>query len=292
MKVRNYRMSNEITLHSVGESLLPVVSDLKLELELVGDHYSIVNHDEFMAELKQLDEQIDNYEYKSEDRQDVKKFRAAVNKYSTNLNKAVKEHQAHLFGHVNEQKAEASGLMSGIIKKLDVGLKEDEARMKAEKAYELEQAFKNAIVHFEHLKNSQLSFEDVQNSSWFNITTSKTAAIRELDERLIAVNELVANIMNPEKDVLKNADALNRTNWNELQALNLIATEHKAIELEQQRQVEIKEQIVEKVAEKVVDEEVKIDNLDEKATILIHKSDLRRVEAMLKGLKVDYTVIL
>lgn len=285
-------MKNEITLHSVGESLLPVVSDLKLELELVGDHYSIVNHDEFMAELKQLDEQIDNYEYKSEDRQDVKKFRAAVNKYSTNLNKAVKEHQAHLFGHVNEQKAEASGLMSGIIKKLDVGLKEDEARMKAEKAYELEQAFKNAIVHFEHLKNSKLSFEDVQNSSWFNITTSKTAAIRELDERLIAVNELVANIMNPEKDVLKNADALNRTNWNELQALNLIATEHQAVELEQQRQVEIKEQIVEKVAEKVVDEEVKIDNLDEKATILIHKSDLRRVEAMLKGLKVDYTVIL
>ena len=285
-------MKNEITLHSVGESLLPVVSDLKLELELVGDHYSIVNHDEFMAELKQLDEQIDNYEYKSEDRQDVKKFRAAVNKYSTNLNKAVKEHQAHLFGHVNEQKAEASGLMSGIIKKLDVGLKEDEARMKAEKAYELEQAFKNAIVHFEHLKNSKLSFEDVQNSSWFNITTSKTAAIRELDERLIAVNELVANIMNPEKDVLKNADALNRTNWNELQALNLIATEHQAVELEQQRQVEIKEQIVEKVAEKVVEEEVKIDNLDEKATILIHKSDLRRVEAMLKGLKVDYTVIL
>ena len=285
-------MSNEITLHSVGESLLPVVSDLKLELELVGDHYSIVNHDEFMAELKQLDEQIDNYEYKSEDRQDVKKFRAAVNKYSTNLNKAVKEHQAHLFGHVNEQKAEASGLMSGIIKKLDVGLKEDEARMKAEKAYELEQAFKNAIVHFEHLKNSKLSFEDVQNSSWFNITTSKTAAIRELDKRLIAVNELVANIMNPEKDVLKNADALNRTNWNELQALNLIATEHKAVELEQQRQVEIKEQIVEKVAEKVVDKEVEIDNLDEKATILIHKSDLRRVEAMLKGLKVDYTVIL
>ena len=285
-------MKNEITLHSVGESLLPVVSDLKLELELVGDHYSIVNHDEFMAELKQLDEQIDNYEYKSEDRQDVKKFRAAVNKYSTNLNKAVKEHQAHLFGYVNEQKAEASGLMSGIIKKLDVGLKEDEARMKAEKAYELEQAFKNAIVHFEHLKNSKLSFEDVQNSSWFNITTSKTAAIRELDERLIAVNELVANIMNPEKDVLKNADVLNRTNWNELQALNLIATEHKAVELEQQRQVEIKEQIVEKVAEKVVDDEVKIDNLDEKATILIHKSDLRRVEAMLKGLKVDYTVIL
>lgn len=285
-------MKNEITLHSVGESLLPVVSDLKLELELVGDHYSIVNHDEFMAELKQLDEQIDNYEYKSEDRQDVKKFRAAVNKYSTNLNKAVKEHQAHLFGHVNEQKAEASGLMSSIIKKLDVGLKEDEARMKAEKAYELEQAFKNAIVHFEHLKNSQLSFEDVQNSSWFNITTSKTTAIRELDERLIAVNELVANIMNPEKDVLKNADALNRTNWNELQALNLIATEHQAVELEQQRQVEIKEQLVEKVAEKVVDEEVKIDNLDEKATILIHKSDLRRVEAMLKGLKVDYTVIL
>lgn len=285
-------MKNEITLHSVGESLLPVVSDLKLELELVGDHYSILNHDEFMAELKQLDEQIDNYEYKSEDRQDVKKFRAAVNKYSTNLNKAVKEHQTYLFGHVNEQKAEASGLMSGIIKKLDVGLKEDEARMKAEKAYELEQAFKNAIVHFEHLKNSQLSFEDVQNSSWFNITTSKTAAIRELDERLIAVNELVANIMNPEKDVLKNADALNRTNWNELQALNLIATEHKAVELEQQRQVEIKEQIVEKVTEKVVDEEVKIDNLDEKATILIHKSDLRRVEAMLKGLKVDYTVIL
>ena len=285
-------MKNEITLHSVGESLLPVVSDLKLELELVGDHYSIVNHDEFMAELKQLDEQIDNYEYKSEDRQDVKKFRAAVNKYSTNLNKAVKEHQAHLFGQVNEQKAEASGLMSGIIKKLDVGLKEDEARMKAEKAYELEQAFKNAIVHFEHLKNSKLSFEDVQNSSWFNITTSKTAAIRELDERLIAVNELVANIMNPEKDVLKNADALSRTNWNELQALNLIATEHKAVELEQQRQVEIKEQIVEKVAEKVVEEDVKIDNLDEKATILIHKSDLRRVEAMLKGLKVDYTVIL
>lgn len=280
-----------MTLKSVEESLLPVVSDLKLELELVGDQYSIVNHEQFMDELRELEEQIDNYEYQSEDRQAVKKFRAAVNKYSTNLNKAVKEHQAYLFGHVNEQKAEASGLMSGIIKKLDVGLKADEARIKAEKTRELIEAFENAIVHFEYLKNSKLQFEDVQNSSWSNITTSKTSAIRELDERLIAVNELTANIVNPEKDVLKNVDALRRANWNELQALNLIVTERQALEAEKTHQAEIKEQVVEKIVENVV-EDVKPTDLNEKATILIHKDDLRRVEAALKGLKVDYTVIL
>mgnify|MGYP000963039240 FL=1 len=284
-------MSNEMTLKSVEESLLPVVSDVKLELELVGDQYSIVNHEQFMDELRELEEQIDNYEYQSEDRQAVKKFRAAVNKYSTNLNKAVKEHQAYLFGHVNEQKAEASGLMSGIIKKLDVGLKADEARIKAEKTRELIEAFENAIVHFEYLKNSKLQFEDVQNSSWSNITTSKTSAIRELDERLIAVNELTANIVNPEKDVLKNVDALRRANWNELQALNLIVTERQALEAEKTHQAEIKEQVVEKIVENVV-EDVKPTDLNEKATILIHKDDLRRVEAALKGLKVDYTVIL
>ena len=284
-------MSNEMTLKSVEESLLPVVSDVKLELELVGDQYSIVNHEQFMDELRELEEQIDNYEYQSEDRQAVKKFRAAVNKYSTNLNKAVKEHQAYLFGHVNEQKAEASGLMSGIIKKLDVGLKADEARIKAEKTRELIEAFENAIVHFEYLKNSKLQFEDVQNSSWSNITTSKTSAIRELDERLIAVNELTANIVNPEKDVLKNVDALRRANWNELQALNLIVTERQALEAEKTHQAEIKEQVVEKIVENVV-EDVKQTDLNEKATILIHKDDLRRVEAALKGLKVDYTVIL
>ena len=280
-----------MTLKSVEESLLPVVSDVKLELELVGDQYSIVNHEQFMDELRELEEQIDNYEYQSEDRQAVKKFRAAVNKYSTNLNKAVKEHQAYLFGHVNEQKAEASGLMSGIIKKLDVGLKADEARIKAEKTRELIEAFENAIVHFEYLKNSKLQFEDVQNSSWSNITTSKTSAIRELDERLIAVNELTANIVNPEKDVLKNVDALRRANWNELQALNLIVTERQALEAEKTHQAEIKEQVVEKIVENVV-EDVKQTDLNEKATILIHKDDLRRVEAALKGLKVDYTVIL
>lgn len=284
-------MSNEMTLKSVEESLLPVVSDLKLELELVGDQYSIVNHEQFMDELRELEEQIDNYEYQSEDRQAVKKFRAAVNKYSTNLNKAVKEHQAYLFGHVNEQKAEASGLMSGIIKKLDVGLKADEARIKAEKTRELIEAFENAIVHFEYLKNSKLQFEDVQNSSWSNITTSKTSAIRELDERLIAVNELTANIVNPEKDVLKNVDALRRANWNELQALNLIVTEQQALEAETTRQAEIKEQVVEKIVENVV-EDVKPEDLNEKATILIHRDDLRRVEATLKGLKIEYTVIL
>lgn len=284
-------MSNEMTLKSVEESLLPVVSDLKLELELVGDQYSIVNHEQFMDELRELEEQIDNYEYQSEDRQAVKKFRAAVNKYSTNLNKAVKEHQAYLFGHVNEQKAEASGLMSGIIKKLDVGLKADEARIKAEKTRELIEAFENAIVHFEYLKNSKLQFEDVQNSSWSNITTSKTSAIRELDERLIAVNELTANIVNPEKDVLKNVDALRRANWNELQALNLIVTERQALEAETSRQAEIKEQVVEKIVENVV-EDVKPEDLNEKATILIHRDDLRRVEATLKGLKIEYTVIL
>lgn len=284
-------MSNEMTLKSVEESLLPVVSDLKLELELVGDQYSIVNHEQFMDELRELEEQIDNYEYQSEDRQAVKKFRAAVNKYSTNLNKAVKEHQAYLFGHVNEQKAEASGLMSGIIKKLDVGLKADEARIKAEKTRELIEAFENAIVHFEYLKNSKLQFEDVQNSSWSNITTSKTSAIRELDERLIAVNELTANIVNPEKDVLKNVDALRRANWNELQALNLIVTERQALEAETTRQAEIKEQVVEKIVENVV-EDVKPEDLNEKATILIHRDDLRRVEATLKGLKIEYTVIL
>lgn len=284
-------MSNEMTLKSVEESLLPVVSDVKLELELVGDQYSIVNHEQFMDELRELEEQIDNYEYQSEDRQAVKKFRAAVNKYSTNLNKAVKDHQAYLFGHVNEQKAEASGLMSGIIKKLDVGLKADEARIKAEKTRELIEAFENAIVHFEYLKNSKLQFEDVQNSSWSNITTSKTSAIRELDERLIAVNELTANIVNPEKDVLKNVDALRRANWNELQALNLIVTERQALEAETTRQAEIKEQVVEKIVENVV-EDVKPEDLNEKATILIHKDDLRRVEATLKGLKIEYTVIL
>lgn len=280
-----------MTLKSVEESLLPVVSDVKLELELVGDQYSIVNHEQFMDELRELEEQIDNYEYQSEDRQAVKKFRAAVNKYSTNLNKAVKEHQAYLFGHVNEQKAEASGLMNGIIKKLDVGLKADEARIKAEKTRELIEAFENAIVHFEYLKNSKLQFEDVQNSSWSNITTSKTSAIRELDERLIAVNELTANIVNPEKDVLKNVDALRRANWNELQALNLIVTERQALEAETTRQAEIKEQVVEKIVENVV-EDVKPEDLNEKATILIHKDDLRRVEATLKGLKIEYTVIL
>lgn len=280
-----------MTLKSVEESLLPVVSDVKLELELVGDQYSIVNHEQFMDELRELEEQIDNYEYQSEDRQAVKKFRAAVNKYSTNLNKAVKEHQAYLFGHVNEQKAEASGLMSGIIKKLDVGLKADEARIKAEKTRELIEAFENAIVHFEYLKNSKLQFEDVQNSSWSNITTSKTSAIRELDERLIAVNELTANIVNPEKDVLKNVDALRRANWNELQALNLIVTERQALEVETTRQAEIKEQVVEKIVENVV-EDVKPEDLNEKATILIHRDDLRRVEATLKGLKIEYTVIL
>lgn len=280
-----------MTLKSVEESLLPVVSDVKLELELVGDQYSIVNHEQFMDELRELEEQIDNYEYQSEDRQAVKKFRAAVNKYSTNLNKAVKEHQAYLFGHVNEQKAEASGLMSGIIKKLDVGLKADEARIKAEKTRELIEAFENAIVHFEYLKNSKLQFEDVQNSSWSNITTSKTSAIRELDERLIAVNELTANIVNPEKDVLKNVDALRRANWNELQALNLIVTERQALEAETTRQAEIKEQVVEKIVENVV-EDVKPEDLNEKATILIHKDDLRRVEATLKGLKIEYTLIL
>ena len=284
-------MANEMTLKSVEESLLPVVSDVKLELELVGDQYSIVNHEQFMDELRELEEQIDNYEYQSEDRQAVKKFRAAVNKYSTNLNKAVKEHQAYLFGHVNEQKAEASGLMSGIIKKLDVGLKADEARIKAEKTRELIEAFENAIVHFEYLKNSKLQFEDVQNSSWSNITTSKTSAIRELDERLIAVNELTANIVNPEKDVLKNVDALRRANWNELQALNLIVTERQALEAETTSQAEIKEQVVEKIVENVV-EDVKPEDLNEKATILIHKDDLRRVEATLKGLKIEYTVIL
>ena len=284
-------MANEMTLKSVEESLLPVVSDLKLELELVGDQYSIVNHEQFMDELRELEEQIDNYEYQSEDRQAVKKFRAAVNKYSTNLNKAVKEYQAYLFGHVNEQKAEASGLMSGIIKKLDVGLKADEARIKAEKTRELIEAFENAIVHFEYLKNSKLQFEDVQNSSWSNITTSKTSAIRELDERLIAVNELTANIVNPEKDVLKNVDALRRANWNELQALNLIVTERQALEAETTRQAEIKEQVVEKIVENVV-EDVKPEDLNEKATILIHRDDLRRVEATLKGLKIEYTVIL
>lgn len=280
-----------MTLKSVEESLLPVVSDLKLELELIGDQYSIVNHEQFMDELRELEEQIDNYEYQSEDRQAVKKFRAAVNKYSTNLNKAVKEHQAYLFGHVNEQKAEASGLMSGIIKKLDVGLKADEARIKAEKTRELIEAFENAIVHFEYLKNSKLQFEDVQNSSWSNITTSKTSAIRELDERLIAVNELTANIVNPEKDVLKNVDALRRANWNELQALNLIVTERQALEAETTRQAEIKEQVVEKIVENVV-EDMKPEDLSEKATILIHRDDLRRVEATLKGLKIEYTVIL
>ena len=71
-------MSN-ITLETVSESLLPVVADAELDLAFVNGQYSIVNYDDMMSTLRSLQEQINSYSYQVEDRQAVKKFKAAVN---------------------------------------------------------------------------------------------------------------------------------------------------------------------------------------------------------------------
>ena len=83
-------MSN-ITLETVSESLLPVVADAELDLAFVNGQYSIVNYDDMMSTLRSLQEQINSYSYQVEDRQAVKKFKAAVNNYSKKFASVVNE---------------------------------------------------------------------------------------------------------------------------------------------------------------------------------------------------------
>ena len=285
-------MSN-ITLETVSESLLPVVADAELDLAFVNGQYSIVNYDDMMSTLRSLQEQINSYSYQVEDRQAVKKFKAAVNNYSKKFASVVKETQTALFGQVNQQKAELVGVMSEISNTLNAGLQADDARIKAEKYVTLEEAFASAKTHFAKLSDSTIVFDDVISSSWLNLTTSPSAAIKELDARLQALNDLCENPSNPEKDPHKNVAALSRVGWNGLKALNYILEQERlaqqALEALAKKSALAEESTKDKAATST---EEKPSSIDDKATILISKSDLKKVENIFKQLKIDYSVIM
>lgn len=293
-------MKNELVLKTIEESMLPVVSGLDVQLEFENGQYSIANFDNAFEQLQELSAKVDEYQYHPDDRKSVKQFKAAVNKYSSNFTKVVNATQKELFKEVNAQKQKLTSTMNEISRKLDKGLKEDDARLKAIKYETLYQAFQNAKSHFDKLANSDLLYEHVSSSSWLNLTTSETSAIKELDIRLTTVNDLCANPLNPENDPVKTASVLALHGWDGLKALNAILAEKQAIE--------DREAVLAKGAQQALaqdgyheedtsdeayrNERVEHADTSEKfASVIINANDVEKVMTILRQLQVDFRVV-
>ena len=294
-------MNNELVLKTIEESMLPVVSGLDLELEFNDGHYSIVNFDGALEQLKELSAKVDEYQYHPDDRKSVKQFKAAVNKYSSNFTKVVNATQKELFKEVNDQKKQITSVMNEISRKLDNGLKEDDARLKAIKYETLYQAFQNAKPHFDKLAKSELLYEHVSSSSWLNLTTSETSAIKELDIRLTTVNDLCANPLNSENDPVKTAAVLALHGWDGLKALNAILAEKQAIEDREAALAKGAERALsqdgyheEDTSDEAYRNDVVDDTIDDSqrfASVIVNAEDVEKVVTILRQLKVDFKVV-
>lgn len=294
-------MNNELVLKTIEESMLPVVSGLDVQLEFENGQYAIANFDNAFEQLQELSAKVDEYQYHPDDRKSVKQFKAAVNKYSSNFTKVVNATQKELFKEVNAQKQKLTSTMNEISRKLDKGLKEDDNRLKAIKYEVLYQAFQNAKPHFNHLSNSELLYEHVSSSSWLNLTTSETSAIKELDIRLTTVNDLCANPLNPENDPVKTAAVLALHSWDGLKALNAILAEKQAIEEREAALAKGAERALAQDGyheEDTSDEAYRNDSIAQEeddsekfASVIINANDVEKVVTILRQLKVDFRVV-
>ena len=129
---------------NLQSQFLPIVNKVNEQAIYLDENeltYKISNYDELKSRLEQLQQSSENYIYNEDDRQDVKKFKAEINKFEKKIRKKIKEEQTQLFGNVDASKKELVTLLNSIKSNIETGIIEEDKRYREAKDTALREIF-------------------------------------------------------------------------------------------------------------------------------------------------------
>ena len=214
---------------NLQSQFLPIIDEVNNQVIYLDDNdlkYKMTRYDELRDRLLQLQESSNNYIYHEDDRQDVKKFRAEINKFEKKIKNKVKEEQNALFGEVDQNKKEIVSLLNHIKKNIEQGIIEEDKRYREQKDNDLKEQFDEAKNAYEYFKDSDFSYDDISDKKWLNRQTTQSNAVAQMNDKINTLDSLLQeldkiNRLTTDKDII--LQTLRKQKWNSLatlQALN------------------------------------------------------------------------
>jgi len=283
---------------NLQSQFLPIVNEVNEQAIYLDENeltYKISNYDELKSRLEQLQQSSENYIYNEDDRQDVKKFKAEINKFEKKIRKKIKEEQTQLFGNVDASKKELVTLLNSIKSNIETGIIEEDKRYREAKDTALREIFDEAKDAYDHFKESDFTYDDISIKKWLNRSKSENSVIAEMNDRINTLDALLAelkeiNRVTTDKDLILHT--LNKQKWNSLATLNDLKTQFDEEDARLERKLREKEERERKQQEKQEQERLKKqyeeEHIVETASIIIAKKDLKRVKDTLDRLNISY----
>lgn len=283
---------------NLQSQFLPIVNEVNEQAIYLDENeltYKISNYDELKSRLEQLQQSSENYIYNEDDRQDVKKFKAEINKFEKKIRKKIKEEQTQLFGNVDASKKELVTLLNSIKSNIETGIIEEDKRYREAKDTALREIFDEAKDAYDHFKESDFTYDDISIKKWLNRSKSENSVIAEMNDRINTLDALLAelkeiNRVTTDKDLILHT--LNKQKWNSLATLNDLKTQFDEEDARLERKLREKEERERKQQEKQEQERLKKqyeeEHVVETASIIIAKKDLKRVKDTLDRLNISY----
>lgn len=283
---------------NLQSQFLPIVNEVNEQAIYLDEDeltYKISNYDELKSRLEQLQQSSENYIYNEDDRQDVKKFKAEINKFEKKIRKKIKEEQTQLFGNVDASKKELVTLLNSIKSNIETGIIEEDKRYREAKDTALREIFDEAKDAYDHFKESDFTYDDISIKKWLNRSKSESSVIAEMNDRINTLDALLAelkeiNRVTTDKDLILHT--LNKQKWNSLATLNDLKTQFDEEDARLERKLREKEERERKQQEKQEQERLKKqyeeEHVVETASIIIAKKDLKRVKDTLDRLNISY----
>lgn len=283
---------------NLQSQFLPIVNEVNEQAIYLDEDeltYKISNYDELKSRLEQLQQSSENYIYNEDDRQDVKKFKAEINKFEKKIRKKIKEEQTQLFGNIDASKKELVTLLNSIKSNIETGIIEEDKRYREAKDTALREIFNEAKDAYDHFKESDFTYDDISIKKWLNRSKSESSVIAEMNDRINTLDALLAelkeiNRVTTDKDLILHT--LNKQKWNSLATLNDLKTQFDEEDARLERKLREKEERERKQQEKQEQERLKKqyeeEHVVETASIIIAKKDLKRVKDTLDRLNISY----
>lgn len=272
---------------------LPVIDEVNKQVVFLDDEdlqYKISHFDQLKSNLQNLHEASLQYIYHEDDRQNVKKLKAEINKFEKQFKKKISDEEKQLFGQVQNDKKEIVRMLNSVKSNIEKGIIREDERYRTEKENYLINAFDEAKASYDNIAQTDFEYKDISKKSWLNRSMTQAKAIAEMNERISIIDSVVKelNNMNREstnKDLI--IQKLNKEKWNSLETINTLKSYFDEEDARLERALKEKEERERREQERL-EEKYKEEQIVETSTLIIAKKDLSRVKAALDRLDINY----
>lgn len=247
-------------------------------LVLVDGRYEIAGFDVFKQRVDEALKYLSEHEYTEEDRKALASARAAVNKFSNDINTKIKLRQTEMFGVVDQQKKEAQSLLSSVTTALKshIDAADRMARLRKQEIFEKELA--TEAEYMPELRD--LDIFDVIDASWLNRSAADKKNLQELHARMRAITKLVRSDLCKSSNATEICGILQLYDWSELDTIQFIDAKYAPTD-----SVDASE-----TAEEKTENEAEADEL-EVVSLEIKSKDFARMLEILKVSGIHYRII-